>query len=284
MAVWHAYLDESYNKHVFCVGGFLAFEAMWQEIAEQWKARLQFENEKSAIAGFPPISRYHASDCANLKSEFSENRGWDIPRQIKLTKRLCSIIGSEGPAGIVIGGRISDMKRFLGAARDCPKKSLYDLSFRMTLLMIVSVIRERFPATKVQVTIDQGKNFEAVARHGFEIMSQDETVPYLRDCFTKELATEESKRCVRLQAADFMAYEAMRQLEKIRSGRDDVRKSLQALIGTDIPLHIAQFTEENFADIRKMIENRNAGRPLDQGVGSALALPVTSGHRLSKLP
>ena len=71
-------------------------------------------------------------------------------------------------------------------------------------------------------------------------MSRDESVPYLKDCFT-ELATEESKTCVRLQAADFMAYEAMRRLEVIRRGRGDVRKSLQALIGTEIPLRIAQF-------------------------------------------
>lgn len=240
MGIWHAYLDESYNNHVFCVGGFLAPEPMWEEIEEQWKARLQYENEKSAIGGFPPISRYHASDCANLKNEFSKERGWDIDRQIKLTKRLCSVIGSVGPAGIVFGGRLSDMEASLGTAPDCPKKRLYDLCFRRVLLMIVSVIRERFPKTIVRIVIDQGKNFEAVARHSFEIMSRDESVPYLKDCFT-ELATEESKTCVRLQAADFMAYEAMRRLEVIRRGRGDVRKSLQALIGTEIPLRIAQF-------------------------------------------
>jgi len=283
MRIWHAYVDESYNNSVFCVGGFFAAEPMWVEIDEQWKARLQYEKEKSAIGGFPPISRYHATDCANLKGEFSEERGWDIDRQIKLTKRLCSIIGSEGPAGIVIGGRISDMKAFLGASPDCPKRSLYDLCFRILILMIVSVIRERFPGTVVRIVIDHGKNFETVARHSFEMMSKDGSVPYLRDCFT-ELLTDESTTCVRLQTADFMAYEAMRQLETIRRGREDIRKSLQALIGTEIPLHIAQFTEENFNDIRRMITNQSDGRRLDEGVESALGLPVTSGHQLSRLP
>jgi hypothetical protein len=64
MGLWHAYLDESYNNHVFCVGGFLGPETIWNEIEEQWKARLQYENEKSAIAGFPPISQYHATQIS----------------------------------------------------------------------------------------------------------------------------------------------------------------------------------------------------------------------------
>jgi hypothetical protein len=131
-------------------------------------------------------------------------------------------------------------------------------------LMIVSVIRERFPTTVVQIVIDRGKNFEAVARHTFEMLSKDQAVLCLKNCFT-EVLTVESNKSARLQAADFVAYEAIRQLDVIRRGRDDVRKSLQALIGTDIPLLIAQLTEENFDDIRKMIDNRNDGRPFVRG-------------------
>ena len=123
MEQWRVYIDESYNEHVFCVGGFLAPEPLWQSIDEQWSARLHYENEKSRIAGYPPITRYHARECANLKGEFAKSRGWDIDRQIKLTKRLCGIIGDEGPAGLVVGGRIKDMRGFLGGAPDCPKES-----------------------------------------------------------------------------------------------------------------------------------------------------------------
>jgi hypothetical protein len=280
---WRAYLDESYNEHVFCVGGFLAPEPLWKSLEDQWVARLQYENEKSAVGGYPRITRYHATDCANLKGEFQETRGWDINRQVKLTKRLCEIIGDEAPAGLVVGGRTEDMKAFLNGAPDCPKQSLYDLCFRMTMLLIVSVMRERFPGTRVGIVIDRGKNFESVARHGFEFMSEDDTVPYLRECFTG-LDVEDSVTCTRLQAADFMAYEAMRQLEFLRRGRHDMRKSLRALIGTEIPLHISQFTEQNFSDMRKMIDNGNAGRRTDDGVDSGIEMAVTSGHALSLLP
>jgi hypothetical protein len=137
MAPWEFYIDESYNGHLFCVGGFLAPVEMWREIVGPWRARIEYENRKSAITGFPPISRYHATDCANLKKDFDATRGWDIDRQIRFTTRLSSIIGKAGPCGIVVGGRIADMKRYLGAIDDCPKASLYDLCFRMSLIQVV---------------------------------------------------------------------------------------------------------------------------------------------------
>jgi hypothetical protein len=171
------------------------------------------------------------------------------------------------------------MKDFLEALPDCPKESLFDLCFRMCMLQ-VSMMREDFAGTQVRVVIDQGKNFGAIAKNGFEAMKQDEGVPYLKDCFT-DLVPRDSRRCMGLQAADFMAYEAMRQFEVIRRGKDDVRKSLQALIGTDISLCIAQFTDQNFADMRRMLANKNAGRPIEEGIESVMDLPVSSGHPTS---
>ena len=99
-----------------------------------------------------------------------------------------------------------------------------------------------------------------------------------------ELRPENSREWAELQAADFLAYEAMRQLDGIRRGTDLVRKSLQALIGTEIPLHISQFTDENFADMRRMVENKMNGRPVGEGVISGLAVPVDSEHPMSLLP
>ena len=99
-----AYLDESYNTRTMCVGGFLAHENVWKKIEPKWEERIAYENRKSVKMGFPPISRYHATDCANLKNEFAPKKGWNIPRQIKLTKRWIEIIRQHKPAGIVMGG------------------------------------------------------------------------------------------------------------------------------------------------------------------------------------
>lgn len=49
MATWEFYIDESYNSHLFCVGGFLPPVGMWREIVDPWRARIDYENRKSAI-------------------------------------------------------------------------------------------------------------------------------------------------------------------------------------------------------------------------------------------
>jgi hypothetical protein len=110
------YIDESYNSHVFCIGGFLAPASLWTATSGRWQERIAYESRKSALKGFPPISRYHATDCANLKREFDARRGWSIKRQIALAKRLCEIIGESGMIGIAVGGRIVDVRQHFDPA------------------------------------------------------------------------------------------------------------------------------------------------------------------------
>src|SRR5689334_21010047 len=107
LTTWTSYHDESYKTagDILCVGGWLARDTVWNALELDWKQRIAYENRKSALNGFPPISRYHASDCANLKNEFCEARGWTIDRQVKLSKRLCGIVAKHRPWGIVVGGR-----------------------------------------------------------------------------------------------------------------------------------------------------------------------------------
>ena len=145
----------------------------------------------------------------------------------------------------------------------------------------IAYIHERFPGTTVKVIYDQGKNFGSVAKRSFESLRRDNGMAYLKECFA-ELAPADSRECTPLQTADFLAYEAMRRLDGVRKGFE-IRKSLQALIGTKIPLHISQFTDDNFADMKRMKDNRANGRPITEGVKSGLSMTVDSGHPLSKL-
>jgi hypothetical protein len=134
----------------------------------------------------------------------------------------------------------------------------------------------------VKVTYDDSKEFGSVAKRGFEALRDDETVAYLKDCFT-EIVPANSRDCIPLQPTDFLGYESLRRLDGIRKGDDQIRKSLQALIGADIPLHIAQFTDKNFADMKRMLDNKKDGRPIGEGVESALAVAVSSAD-LTRLP
>ena len=58
----------------------------WFELA--WVKVIEEKNEELTKAGRPAISRYHASDCSNLKGEF---RHWTIEEQIEFSQKLFSV-------------------------------------------------------------------------------------------------------------------------------------------------------------------------------------------------
>jgi len=68
----------------------------------------------------------------------------------------------------------------------------------------------------------------------------------------------------------FYGVQGLQRVNGSLKGSDAIRKSLQALISKDLPISIVHFEQENFADILRMIENKKAGRPVDEGVHSGL--------------
>jgi hypothetical protein len=223
----------------------------------------------SVKKGFPPITRYHATDCAALKKEFSEKNGWNIHRQIKYTGRLCEIVGASRAAiGIVIGARCEDIRKFI-AVNNTPEAALQDLCFRMALVSFSGVLREYFPGDKMKIVYDQSKEFGAQTQRSFNTFVDGTTAGVIEDCFT-DAKPDDSRTCVPLQVADFIAYEGFKRIDGVRRGKDELRKSLNALLGTKFPLLIDQFTDETFQDMVRMIDNRQAGRPVADGVNSKL--------------
>jgi hypothetical protein len=267
MEIWHAYIDESYNSKTFCVGGFLAPEGIWNGIAHDWSNRIEYERRRSIKKGLRPISRYHATDCANLKKEFDTKHGWDIPRQIRLTTRLCEILGTHLPTGIVIGGGLADVRRYIPHNSDDASEFLYSTCFKTCLLDIAALMQEHVWDGRVRIFYERGK-FEHLAKEAFDMFKNDDGHPMF-DC----LVSAEPKgweECVPLQAADFMAYQGFQRVDGSLKGSDQIKKSLQALVEKDIPLIVAHFQDQNFADIMRMIANKNEGRPMAEGVESGL--------------
>jgi len=64
----------------------------------------------------------------------------------------------------------------------------------------------------------------------------------------------------------------LRRLENARKGNDEIRKSLNALLKLRTSIHITRFTEENYKDMVKMLDNMKTERPLVEGVSSKIEL------------
>ena len=75
-------------------------------------------------------------------------------------------------------------------------------------------------------------------------------------------------------AADFLAYEGFKLLNDAGKSNEKMRLWLRKLLGKKTPMQITRFTDENFKDLRKMIDNIKEGRTLDEGVTSKLEASV----------
>ena len=122
----------------------------------------------------------------------------------------------------------------------------------------------------MRVFYDQGKTVESHARQAFNTFIDGSTAGTIADCFI-EAESRDSRTCIPLQAADFIAYEGFKRIDAVRKGKDDIRKSLKALLGSKVPLLINQFTTDNYLDIGRMIDNRRVGRLPHEGVRSRMA-------------
>jgi hypothetical protein len=247
---WSDYIDESYNGQTLCVGGWLAPDRAWERIATKWKQRIDYERRISIKRGFPPISRYHAADCSSLKGEFDRSRGWDQGRQLRLSKRLFQILGDSCPVGIVIGGAVADFKRNFPADAKRPLKAIYYFSIIMNLYEVADVMRAGFQGDRVSVYYDRTRTFGQIARKAFHSLMSDPHNAEVSKYFT-DMTEIGWEHCIPLQPADLIAYEGMKRVDGSLRGKDAMRRSLQALIGKNIPIKIGHFDDNA---LRKVID------------------------------
>jgi hypothetical protein len=216
---------------------------VWKNIEQDWKACIDYENKKSAKKGFPPISRYHAADCANLKKEFDETRGWDIDRQIKLSKRLCGIISKHRPWGIVVGGAGSEFSTVNQSVSPPERiKKMYAASFRIYIYMLAEIMGTNFPEDRVTLYFDQSKDFEPIVTAVYNEFREHPRWGQLATPIIT-VAPLSWEDAIALQSADLIAYEGFKRLGAPMS--TGLRKALLAMIGTRTPLAVARVSSED---------------------------------------
>src|ERR1700728_145770 len=236
MRVWHAFIDEGYkDDKSFCLGSVYAPEHVCSEMRDSLLARIVSENEKLALGGYPPISRYHATDCAGFYKEFSRKRGWDHERQIKLTKRINGILIEEGAMGSVVGGGSADLRPYLDPGED-EKHFWYTLCFKMLIHMLTGLLEIKFPDDRLKVFYDTSPEFLPLAKSAFHdfmnTKATDSRHEILIDCQpTTWRAMPE------LQLADYITLQGLWRIDGSVHGDNRVKKSLAGLID-EMPLSI----------------------------------------------
>jgi hypothetical protein len=184
---------------------------------------------------------------------------------------MCEIISTTGPCGIVVGGRIDEIKQYIDPKTDAAKQTLYDICFRMLLLDVGQIMTARFPGATVRVVFDDS-SYGKYVRRAFRRTKEDRGSAEMSKLFT-ELVAGDSAVDVELQVADLLAYEGFKLLND-RKTDQDMRLWLRKLLGSKTPIQITRFTDENFKDVLRMKKNTEEGRSLEEGVTSKLAVTV----------
>jgi hypothetical protein len=73
--MFHGYIDESGSSEsrLFTLPCVVSHGSTWYWLENEWVNCLEKTNKSLAGQGRQKLSRYHASDCSNLKNEFL---GW----------------------------------------------------------------------------------------------------------------------------------------------------------------------------------------------------------------
>lgn len=241
-----AYLDESYNNRTFCVGGWILPKQIGAAFEKQWNQRIEMERRNSIKKGFPPISRYHASDCNSLKGEFARDKGWDEARQLRLSKRLLAIIAKHHPHGVVVGGSIEQFLRYFPDDNRRWREALYYVAISLVLNELFEIRKFHYPGEQITVLYDQG-SLSAAACRAFNSLKDD---PVVSPAFYT-MGPVGWQDCSLLQPADLLAYEGMKRLDGRLTGRVAIRKSFASLLGEKVDIGVAAFTDEYYRAIQQ---------------------------------
>lgn len=248
--VLKAYLDESYDNRTMCIGGWLCNEDTWNGIETKWLQRIEYERRISVKRGEDPISRYHATDCANLKREFST---WDIPRQITLTKRLIDILGRVRPKPIGIASGLP-LKELRTARPDLDEKLIKQAAYYLCMCdcfrNIGEAMDENFSEERVVVLHDFSKDFNRWALEAYEGMEHSK-FPYTS--YFKSIAPGHWQDFPALQPADLIAFEGFKLTAQTKREEQDLRKSLQRVMGHGVNVYAGFYNARGLGELSESI-------------------------------
>jgi hypothetical protein len=230
------YIDESYTPphrpDFFTLACTLSDIRSWREIETAWKNCLRAKNRELAKQGRQLLSRYHASDCANLVNEF---KGWDVPEQIAFTKKLLGIF-NRGKNWVHVIAYTMPMQPFyeeFPEYADDPFPACYSI-LKFILIEIADFIEwanRELRRREVRVLLFHERcSYDGVLATSFSQAMRDETFRG-RERF-RTLTSLGWNDCIALQPADLMAYDTLKDARQKFVGKPQ-RKTLDFLLSTE---------------------------------------------------
>lgn len=257
--VLKGYIDESYNKRVFTLSAILGAGLDWAWFASRWKKCIAAKNKVLKAQGRPQISRFHASDCESRRGEFE---GWTVSEQIEFIKGLIAVFRTGRRPRFITAYTMpleSFAKEFPKDARS-PLKPCYALLIKYLMIEVADQYEKAKGRGEVRpisiALIHDRSSYDATILRAFNQFVGDET--FGGRAYFSSITPLGWENCIPLQAADLVAYENMKEADRIvAQDRRDRRKSLAALL--DLPSlggRTIRFTGDSVHNLRVAVEEK----------------------------
>jgi hypothetical protein len=249
--LFKGYIDESYDDgDFFVLSCTVSGGDVWGIFENEWQRCLSKKNAELRSQGRKELSRYHATDC---QGKYREYKGWSELEQIGFTKELLNALKQVPLHSSAYTLILDDVREIFKAHfhRARTAKQLLEAAYRLTLPFCMHSIGETLaqldPHARVTMFHDQSDN-DGTILATFNSYQRDAKSEYGYTFST--IAALDSRVCLPLQAADFIAYEFYkdRKNEELKSGRSR-RKSFSALLKQGCGVSLKTFDKKTLETI-----------------------------------
>jgi len=208
MVALTCYFDESFDEQVHVVAGYVASDDYWDGVfTPAWR---------KVIDDSPhPIAEFSAGDCFHGQKEFARGKGWTRTEREDLRDELIShIIDPPGLVGIAtafcIPGKADPGDRRSPKYRRQVLTAGYGISLGTCFLNLLPIVTRHSEITKIRTVVDKRCKFSEAVAKNWEFALR--TIPPDLASKITTPATDDSKKCLPLQAADLLAFETFREV------------------------------------------------------------------------
>jgi len=211
-----AFMDESHDG-VYCVAGFLGQVGNWNRLWARWTKMLEETD----------IPAFHMTDCEGAYHDFE---GWSREDRDAIQRKAIGIVNAPDVriVGIATGvhvepyarvrAELEKYRRFLpGQPGSGSIGDPYFLAFQRAVEAVCGVTIVGLPSTeRIGFTFDRNDELGGRALQLYALLADSPNLPYAKRL--GQIAFQDKRTMVPLQAADLLVYEAYRYLLEVRLG------------------------------------------------------------------
>jgi hypothetical protein len=217
-----AFLDESGSQRVFVIAGYLATAEKWEAFGKRWQEILEAANHVRVVTGNEQLLPFHMTDYQNRQPPYD---AWSNQKRIQVICDLIDAINDTIDSALICRMPLPLFNGAIPPALRKDKKFLYMACFHSLYIELLAISTLN-SLDRLPLFLDRNRE----VRHHVLTVDQKtrELVPEIEK-YVGTLTFGDKTCLLPLQAADILAYEAMKNADNIALDNGRTRQSFERL-------------------------------------------------------